>query len=392
MKVIKLRNTLTVILNDGTVLTDNNCNADKHQLVLDNQDNEDTVKFIMIPEMYKKREEIETKTKMLSDISESDYMTVNGASIYIKSISELSVPEDFAMALHKAEEDENEDLIQSYLNFWTLTSMNPDSRVRGNMFWFLDRYGMTISKSGLFVAFRNVALKSEGSDISSELAAFISDNYSKVKFRWKKSPANYFVIESDFADLILVKDPSEYEEDGLVVGRLDKLYEELGNAEVAPVYTDVYSRTFTIKIGEPVTMPREKCDPVQTNTCSSGLHVAGKEWLQSNYFGDTGLMVLVNPADVVAVPPQDSYGKMRVCAYYPVQIVGVNEKGGIEMEDIEDGFEDNFIDIITYDGEINNEDTSNYSISIPDTPELSRSRIMNRLQDIKQSISNKLSK
>ena len=68
-------------------------------------------------------------------------------------------------------------------------------------------------------------------------------------------------------------------------------------------------------------MPRNKCDSVQENSCSRGLHVAGKSWLTSNYFGDTALMVLVNPADVVAVPPIDNYGKMRTCAYYPVSIV-----------------------------------------------------------------------
>ena len=51
-----------------------------------------------------------------------------------------------------------------------------------------------------------------------------------------------------------------------------------------------------------VTMKRDACDSVQENTCSSGLHVAGKGWLKRNYFGNNGLVVLVNPADVVAVP------------------------------------------------------------------------------------------
>lgn len=32
------------------------------------------------------------------------------------------------------------------------------------------------------------------------------------------------------------------------------------------------------------------------------VHVASKDWLTQNYFGDIGLICLVNPANVVAVP------------------------------------------------------------------------------------------
>jgi len=133
-------------------------------------------------------------------------------------------------------------------------------------------------------------------------------------------------------------------------------------------------------------MDRDNCDTDQNNTCSRGLHVAGKSWLQSNYFGDTGLRVLINPSDVVAVPPKDSYGKMRVCAYYPVGIVGFDGAGQIIDEKIEDGFVDNFIDMISYVGETNNEEVAKYSISMPSIPELSRSRIMDRMEDIKAAL------
>ena len=68
------------------------------------------------------------------------------------------------------------------------------------------------------------------------------------------------------------------------------------------VFTDHHSHTFKIRIGEMVTMDRDKCDAVQENVCSSGLHIGGKGWLKKNYYGDTGLACLINPADVVAVP------------------------------------------------------------------------------------------
>ena len=171
-----------------------------------------------------------------------------------------------------------------------------------------------------------------------------------------------------------------------VTGMLADLYNKLSDEDTAPVYTDGYTGRFVIRIGEPVTMPREKCDTNQNNTCSRGLHVAGKTWLQSNYFGNTGLRVLVNPADVVAVPPQDSYGKMRVCAYYPVAVVSFDNSGNIVDEQIDDGFEDNFIDMISYLGEASTEELSKYSIIVPSIPELSRNRIMARMADIKASL------
>jgi len=77
---------------------------------------------------------------------------------------------------------------------------------------------------------------------------------------------------------------------------------------------------------------------------------------------------------------------MRVCAYYPVAIVDFDENGYILDEAIEDGFEDNFIDMITYVGEMNTEDNEAYSINVPTIPEVSRTRIIDRLSDIKESL------
>jgi hypothetical protein len=242
---------------------------------------------------------------------------------------------------------------------------------------------MTISSSGLFVAYRNVVLKRQGKILSAKWTKFITDSFTKVRHRLKQDASEYYVGKDEDGKRICTATKSKVVK---LKGMLSDLYESLSDVETAPVYTDGYTREFTIRVGEPVTMDRDKCDPNQDNTCSRGLHVAGKSWLQSNYFGDTGLRVLINPADVVAVPPQDSYGKMRVCAYYPVAIVDFDETGHILDEDIEDGFEDNFMDMITYVGELNTEDAKSYTISIPTIPEMSKVKIVDRLADIKESL------
>lgn len=278
MKIVRLKNNVTVILNDGTMLSNNSCTDEMYNSILKNQNDEEKIRCILIPEFCKKKEEIEIKTKLLDNFTDSKYLSVFGNSVYIKSISELTVPEDLAVALFKAEQEENQELIDTYLNFWTLASLNPDSRARTNLFWFLNKYGMTISKSGLFVAYRNVELKSEGSEINSELAKFIGKKYAKIKFKWKKSPKDYAVIKKIEKDLklddyILKLKKSLCLPGYIELGTLEEMYNKLSDASVAPIYTDSYTKTFTIKIGEPVTIDRSKCDSKQENTCSRGLNM-----------------------------------------------------------------------------------------------------------------------
>ena len=383
MKIIRVMDTVTVVLNNGEIISSSECTDEMFVNIYNNQTDEDYVKSILIPEFKNKQTIVAEKKNLMGDLEYSQYLTAKGSSVYLLDISELSVPEDLVEAILLAEKEEDEELIQSYLNFWTLVSLNPDSRCRQNLFWFLNKYGMTISRSGLFVAYRNVKIKKAGVSIDPKLANFISSEYARIKFISKKSPKDYLVLKT-VDGYVLTKTSCDN-----TIGNLSDLYKQLSDVEVSTVYTDGYTGKFEIKLGEIVSMPREKCDSVQENSCSRGLHVAGKTWLKENYFGDVGLMVLVNPADVVAVPPIDDYGKMRTCAYYPVSIIEFDEDGDIIDTEIENGFEDDFIDKICYSGLINNNDINPYFVTIPDIPELDKSKINNRLLEMAMGL-NKL--
>lgn len=388
MNIIRIGSNLTVILQDGTTLTSTNCSDDLFNQVFANQNDENAVKNLLSPKLVEKVEEYNLKKELIENLSSSRYLTVSGSSVYLKDISELTLPEDFITAFFKAEKANNLTLLESYLNFWTLASLNPDSRARMNLFWFLSKYGMTITKKGLFVAYRNVEVKSQGTNIDKTLSEFISVNYAKVK-SWKKSPANFIVVNSSVTGYYITKreNADSLEETETVLGLLSDKYKNLSeDGETATVYTDNYTKTFNIKIGEVVSVPRKNCDSKQENICSRGLHVASKSWLESNGsgFGGTSLAVLVNPVDVVAVPPKDSYGKMRVCAYYPVHVVE-RKDGKIVDTVIDNGFEDDFIDKIVYTGEINNEDSGMYQIEVPSIPEIDKSIILNRLSKMKRN-------
>jgi hypothetical protein len=109
-------------------------------------------------------------------------------------------------------------------------------------------------------------------------------------------------------------------------------------------------------------MPREQVDDNQEHSCSSGLHVGAKGWLKNNYYGAVGLQVLVNPANVVATPTIDQYGKMRTCEYFSVALIDFDENGDVIEPECPLYNDVAYLKQLTYEGEINNEDVDKYKI------------------------------
>ena len=271
MKIIRLKNHITVILEDGTMITNTGCTDEMYNKVVENQENEDEILNLLVPEFAAKKEEFETKTEVIKNIQESKIVTYEDNKAYLKEISNLILPEELAIAIIEAEKAGDLDLLQSYKNFWTLCSLNPNAEARKNLFWFLKKYGMKISKSGLFVTYRNVNIKEEGTEIDNTLASYVSEQYLRVKTRLKKSPKNYYVGKGENDELRINLDSSKLEE---VIGKLDELYFKLSDEQgESPTYTDAHSGRFKIKIGKVVTMPRSQCDENSSITCSRGLNM-----------------------------------------------------------------------------------------------------------------------
>ena len=308
-KVIKIDNKVTVFLENGEV-REKEVTEDEFKKVVEAQTDEEVLK-LLCPEYQKSVELHNNALTLIEKIQKSKLLSMRGDVVYWEEVSCLSVPEELAKAIIKAEEEHNELKISTYRNFWTLMSLNPDERCRKNLFWFLQKYGMTISRCGFFVGYRNV----------------------------------------------------------------DKTEEE-------NVFTDHHSHTFKIRIGEMVTMDRDKCDTVQENTCSTGLHIGGRGWLKKNYYGDTGLACLINPADVVAVPPYDNYGKLRTCAYLPMDIIHYDETSNVIPLDVEDGFDCSYVTKVIYEGTMGTKEDSTYKINIPEIPGITVESIQDKLLEI----------
>jgi hypothetical protein len=265
MNILRINNTLIVTLEDGTQFKTESCtDAFLHELMQNLQDREAIIRLFN-PEYGKIK-------NLLDEVADSKYIARRGNSLYIDSVSKLTVPQDFAEAFLQAEKEEDKDKITAYLNFWTLLSLNPDSRVRDNIFWFLKRWGMVISKSGLIVGYRNVDIKQEGSKFSSKLVAYVTREWAYVRYKLKKNPANYVVLTDNYGEYVRAKADSPSSALTTEVGNLATLYKDItaNQGTIAPIYTDHYSHKFEIKIGQIVQMERMTCDAEQEHDCSRG--------------------------------------------------------------------------------------------------------------------------
>jgi hypothetical protein len=76
-------------------------------------------------------------------------------------------------------------------------------------------------------------------------------------------------------------------------------------------------------VGDIVTMPRSEVAFDPSQACSAGLHVASHNYASNFLAGEALLHVRVNPRDVVSVPTDSHWEKVRVCRY---EIIGEGEK------------------------------------------------------------------
>lgn len=277
MKIFRRQNYLQIDFSDGSTYSTNECNDGVWNFLKENQDNEEAVKLKFL------NTSLFQGKALMEKVKDSSILTLRGSSVYMLDVSELTIPEDFVTKILDAEARGDEKELMKFKNFWTLVSLNPDSRVRNNLFWFIRKWDMQLTDSGLIIAYRNADIKEEAK-YSTEQVKNIINTYYKEKYINNADPYKMNFVDKG------------------ITGNLGELYDEIVNGGDSPVYTDQHSHTTEIRLGKPVRIPREECDADQEHSCSRGLHTGAKGWLKQNYYGNVGLMVLVNPANVVAVP------------------------------------------------------------------------------------------
>ena len=90
----------------------------------------------------------------------------------------------------------------------------------------------------------------------------------------------------------------------------------IGYKGVRDDYKDRYSGKFSNHVGAVLEMQRSGVDDNPDHGCSSGFHVGSHDYAD-NWAGQDGKLMVVeyDPADIVSVPNECDYGKLRVCKY-----------------------------------------------------------------------------
>lgn len=78
---------------------------------------------------------------------------------------------------------------------------------------------------------------------------------------------------------------------------------------------DYKTHTIQYKVGGIVTLNRNRCDSNSFNTCSGGLNIGSLIYARDLWHPNQGkiLILKVNPADVVCIPEETGWYKMRAC-------------------------------------------------------------------------------
>ena len=399
-------------------------------------------------EEEKKLARLKALREGLSILKESGEFTVDGDSVYFKGISR-SLPqllvEELIDEVSRAKQWgiplKDSDGYQSLKRFFMWCALNPRAEVAHELYRFLKENSFRITKQGFFVALRNVVTLHG----SPELVHFISNTYNKVKAVWKKSPDDYSVFlengeykiihedklhrEETYTTTVCPQcdgeggyyDDGDYYEDedewnegqwiecdacegtgevepyevthivpvdhGELIGKLTDLYLDLPNRHENS-FTDDWTKTFDIRVGKVVNMPKEQCNWSTQDCAAAGLHFTSD---QIHYVGcgDQSVLVLINPMKVVGIGTH----KGRCYEYLPIMTVPRDEATEIlhdnqfdtlqldeeyairELENLEIKVQEGFV-----------AESSKYEFNLPNVSSTDIRNIVGGLEDMKAEI------
>lgn len=371
-KTVKMVNdVITVVLNDGSILSKSKATADDYNDVRSAIDEQEVIDVMATQEVVAERKKMEAEATRIRAIQKGiqvlanlDDFTVEGNTVYLKGINR-SLPdilvEEFITIVEAqkyytgfGDLQDALDLNDKYLSlkrFFMWCCLNPRAEVANELYRFLKENSFRITKQGFFVALRNV-VTIHGSN---ELVHFVSNAYNKVKAVWKKNPSKYHVILNDgeyrliseedmFKTVVeecdLCEGEGEYRDfgtddweecgncgtdgeyevtvknyEGEDLGVLTDLYLDLPN-RAENRFTDDWTKTFDIRIGRVVNMLMEQCNWSTQDCAAAGLHFTSD---QIHYVGcgDQSVLVLINPMKVVGIGQH----KGRCYEYLPIMTV-----------------------------------------------------------------------
>jgi len=445
-KLKLVNDVLTVVLKDGEVLSKPSCTVDDFNDVK-NANNEIEIialfnKKLSTDEMIKEVKQqkvlanISSKLEMLSRMQDFD---VEDGSVRLKGINR-TIPELLVerfldvISLYQTEDGDpredvyNDDQYLSLKRFFMWCCLNPRAEVADELYRFLVDNSFRITKQGFFVALRNVVTLHG----SNELVKFVSEVYTKIKAVWKKSPNQYHVIlspdgeykfmhytemteeytekcrtcdgtgdwwDDEFDQYVTCYDCAGEAEDsysrktyeGTDLGVLTDLYLDLPN-RAENRFTDDWTKTFDIRIGQVVSMPMTQCNWSTQDCAAAGLHFTANE-IHYVGCGDQSVLMLINPMKVVGI----GTAKGRCYEYLPISTVSRDEATQILHDldfstiDLDEYYIESELDFLSERAQSTfAEEAKKYNFNLPAISSIEIGNIVNCLNKMKDELNGRV--
>lgn len=332
---------LTVVFPDGTVLDKMNVDRDFFEKVR-NSYTQSAIESLMIdrtlpplPKVDVNTSETEVERKVISDnldvLRNHKDFEICGIQVKLKGVN-LPIPAivlaSFIEILEKLqalneqshnfvaiEEDELFDQYQALKMFWLKLALNPLPQSREDLLTFCRKNDIHITNNGNLILYRRIVSRG-GAD--TKYVTFVSQTYYSLKK--KGEDTRNYAVGKRRGDLYFV----DLRDDNFIVdeliGNLQHLYLELPEYETNN-FTAWHDQKVSIKIGAIYSIPDNKINLNNTICAAGGLHAAAVDYNYSG-FGDTPVVVLVNPSKAITVPMGET-GKLRTTEMF---IACVNDK------------------------------------------------------------------
>lgn len=406
-KKLKLvNNVLTIVLQGGEIISKTNATPEDFQKAKEASRESDLFKIASsserLEENRQQAEELKKAEILVNGIKELENLEdfeIREGSVYLKGINR-SVPqllvEKFMELQDKYESNEHftdSGEYQALKKFWLKCCLNPNAKSAEDLYIFLSHHQFKIDKHGNFYAYRRVVSK-EGGDKS--FVEFISNTYNKVKAVWKKNPSK-FSVYSRLGDFKLIENskpaPKEDNPYWNLEGVLEGLYLNLPNIQ-EKMYTSAHTGLEDYRVGSVITMPRNDGDDNNNISCSKGFHAASKEY-DYRSFGDTPILMIINPMDVLAVP-QGEVGKLRTCRWFFASVLSNEEEHILDDEDFDvsdlgDVFEEKCLENLEEHIQLSfAEEVKRHTFTIPSITATEIHKIVSSLEEMKASLANRV--
>jgi len=322
---------LTIVLNDGNIISKPNATYEDFKAAQSATSEEELFVIVMSQEARADKRKLEADIekakamqKGLDLLNKFRDFELDGDSVVMRGTGRTMpqiLVEEFLLIISSYENysiEETELLLytdekyQALKRFFMWCCLNPRAEVAHELYRFLKENSFRITKQGFFVALRNVVSLCD----DTELVDFVSNTYNKIKAIWKKDPNQYNVWKHDgdgsyFLENINFEGASNVS----LVGNLTTLYLDLPNMK-SNRYTDDWTKTFDIRVGQPVSIPLSECNWSTQDCAAAGLHFTSD---QIHYVGcgDTSMLILINPMKVVGIGEH----KGRCYEYLPLMTV-----------------------------------------------------------------------